>query len=224
MFSEGEPARNTLFVLSKGLAAPLGGGDELLLVDPPDDVTARFTVPERTASVYTGEAGSAAVARVATQPGGTAHLRIGDHLLDVYSQDSATVVHLPALGILCSGQFGSDRALPRLDQGSSGLPELDLLRFLARLVRERNVRLYIPSQGTVVSDRVQMMERLADDVAYIHGLRRVVPALTRDGQGLNAALALADTLLPAGRTHTTCRAINAANVQAMFLAENHIQN
>ena len=41
---------------------------------------------------------------------------------------------------------------------------------------------------------MEMMERLADDVAYLHGLRRVAPQLAGDGQGVNAALAFADTL------------------------------
>ena len=50
-----------------------------------------------------------------------------------------------------------------------------------------------------------MMERLADDVAYLHGLRRVVPPLAHDEQGMGAGLAMADTLLPAGRGSPAAR-------------------
>lgn len=211
-------------MLAKGLPAPLGDGDELLLVDPPDDAATRFTLPARTAAVQTETAPAAGLSILETQPGGIAHVRIGDHLLDIYAQQGATVVHIPALGILCGGAFGSDQMVPRLAQGSDGSEELATLRLLARLVRDRRVQLFVPRQGALIHERMQMMERLADDVAYVHGLRRVVPLLAHDGQGMNAGLAMADTLLPAGRGSPSARAVNAANIHTVFLAATHAQN
>lgn len=227
LYSDGEPPRHTLFVLSRGIAPPLGEGDQLLLIDPPDDAATRFTLPQRTVAVYTESRQSATLATLATLetvPGGVAHIRIGDHLLDLYTQQAGAIAMLPALGLLCGGVFGSDHLLPRLAPGSDGSEELETLRLLARLVRERRVQLFIPRQGTLVTERSSMMERLADDVGYIHGLRRVVPVLGGDGQGVNAALAMADTLLPAGRASALCRAVNAANVQAIYLATTHTHN
>jgi hypothetical protein len=69
-----------------------------------------------------------------------------------------------------------------------------------------------------------MMERLADDVAYLHGLRRVVPQLYEQHEGLAAALALADTLLPSERTSPEARALHAANVHTVYLAAGNRQN
>jgi hypothetical protein len=224
LYSDGEPPQHTIFVLGKGLPAPLGAGDELLLVDPPDDAPTRFSLPERTAALFTGTPTEASIALLQTQSGGVAHVRIGDHYLDIYAQQGSTVVHIPAVGILCGGTFGSNQVPPRVAPGSDGQEELDALRLLARLVRDRRVQLYIPRQGALVHDRTQMMERLADDVAYIHGLRRVIPMLAKDGQGLNAGLAMADTLLPAGRHSPASRAVNAANIQTVFLASTHAQN
>jgi len=66
-----------------------------------------------------------------------------------------------------------------------------------------------------------MMERLADDVGYIHGLRRVVPPLVQSGNGLERVLALAQTLLPQARDSAPNGALHAANVAAIFAATNY---
>ncbi len=226
LYSDGEPPRHTLFVLHKGPAPPLGDGDRLLLVDPPEDARTRFSLPDHTAAIYTAAHAprAAGVALVTGQSGGIAHVRVGDHLLDIYAQETGAVVFLPALGILCAGLYGSDALLPKVATGSDGQAELDTLRLLARLVRERNVQLYIPHQGALITDRVAVIERLADDVNYLHGLRRVIPALPARGEGLHAALALTDTLLPGARSSPACRAVHAANVQALFLTASHAHN
>lgn len=185
-------------------------------MDPPAETATRFSVPDRAAAIFTGKMIEVGIPVLERVPGGIAHLRIGEHLLDVYGQQNSSVVHLPALGVLCGGGFGSDLILPRLSPESDGSDELETLRLLARLVRERKVRLYIPQTGTLASEMPAMMERLADDVAYLHGLRRVIPPLARAGEGLDAALDIADTLLPASRRSTLCRAVNGGNVHALY--------
>jgi len=214
-------------VLGRGLAPPLGNGDELLLIDPPADTSA-FVLPERTAVLFTSVSGAGTAppgaARVQTKPGGIAHIRLGDHLIDLYTFDSGTVAHLPELGLFCSGAFGSNRLPPRIAPGSDGSAELDALRLSARLVREGRVRLLIPRIGDLVNSPQEMMERLADDVGYLHGLRRVVPQLYERHEGLAAALTLADTLLPPGRASAESRAIHAANVHTVYLAAGNRQN
>ncbi len=223
LFSDGEPPRHTLFVFGRGVGP--GSDDELLLVDPPLNAAEFFVLPPRAAAIFTAPPVEAAplagVALVATQPGGLAHLRIGEHLLDIYSQAQSNVVLLPLLGILCGGGFGSDVALPRVASGSDGQGELDVLRLLAMLVRERKVQLYLPHLGASTTDPMAMMERLADDVGYIHGLRRVVPPLVQSGNGLERVLALAQTLLPQARDSAPNGALHAANVAAIFAATNY---
>jgi hypothetical protein len=60
------------------------------------------------------------------------------------------------------------------------------------------------------------MMRLAHDVAYLHNLRRVVPALVQRGDDLATLLQLADSLLPEERRSAFCRTIHATNLQTMF--------
>ncbi|MGL4651275.1 MAG: hypothetical protein ACRC1H_17855, partial [Caldilineaceae bacterium] len=195
--------------------------------DPPADTSA-FVLPERTAVLYTNSdthvPAPAGSARVQTQPGGVAHIRIGDHLLDLYSFHGCTLVHLPELGLLCSGIFGGNHLPPRLVAGSDGSEEIDALRVAARMVREKQVRLLIPQVGEPVQNPAEAMERLADDVAYLQGLRRVVPQLYDRSDGLAAALTVADTLLPPGRSSAACRAVHAANVHTVYLASGNRQN
>ena len=209
--------------MGRGLPPPLGQ-DELLLIAPPADVASRFRLPDRVAALFTGDAVEAGLPVVERVQGGLAHLKVGEHLVDLYNQQASTVVHLPALGILCGGLFGSDLLLPRLGAGSDGTDELETLRLLARLVRERKVRLYIPRQGDLASETPAMMERLADDVAYLHGLRRVIPPAARSGDALPAVLALAETLLPANRRGGAARAVHAANVHTLYLLHSGRQN
>lgn len=195
--------------------------DELLLVDPPADAVQRFKLEGRVAALFTGApppAEAPGLPLVHTMPGGEAHVRVGSHLLDIYSLRAGTVVRLPALGLICAGGYGSDALLPEVAAGSDGSAELDVLRLLARLVRERTLQIFIPRCGALVAEPVAAMERLADDVAYLHGLRRVVLPLAQAGAPLAGALDLADTLLPANRRDAACRALNAANVERTFAA------
>ena len=49
----------------------------------------------------------------------------------------------------------------------------------------------------MVQDKLAVMERLAADVAYLHGLRRVVPALVQRGEHWEMIEAVGESLLPA---------------------------
>ena len=96
--------RATPFVMAKGLPPPLGEGDELHLRILPKTPLPALRCP-RTAAIQTDAMPAAAISPLETQSGGIAHVRIGDHLLDIYAQQGATVVHIPALGILCGGSW-----------------------------------------------------------------------------------------------------------------------
>ncbi|RIK43695.1 MAG: hypothetical protein DCC55_05000 [Chloroflexi bacterium] len=218
LYSAGDPPANTLFVLGRPPLAVLatGSGDQLLLIDPPADARQRFRLPEQTAALFTGPPQETGLPQVQTTAGGVAHIRIGEHLLDIYSQRSGNIVHLPALGILCGGQFGSDATLPQLAPASDGSEELDTLRLLARLVKERQIQLYIPQTGLQAGERAEVMRRLANDVAYLHSLRRVVPALAQRGDEAETSASVADSLLPADRNSLHCRRIHLANVQTLL--------
>ncbi len=223
LFSDGEPPHNTLFVFGRGIGP--GSEDELLLIDPPLNAVELFALPGHVAALFTGPATPIeGIALVDTQPGGFAHLRVGEHLLDVYSQAHSNVVLLPLLGLLCGGSFGSAAALPSVATESDGQAELDTLRLLAMLVREGKVRFYLPHVGEPLLDRVAIMERLADDVAYLHELRRVIPRMAQSGDGLSGALAIADTLLPKTRGGAANQARHAANITALYLATENRQN
>jgi hypothetical protein len=216
LLSEGDPPQHSLFVMGRTSLNIGQTQDDFLLIDPPSDVTSRFRLEGRVAAIYTGETHHPGVALVHSLPGGLAHVRIGDHLLDIYSQKGRAVVHLPTLGIICAGDLGSDAILPAVAASSIGEDELEALRLLARLVRGRKPQIFIPSVGALRSDMVEVMERLADDVAYLHGLRRVIPTMASNGDPLDAALALADTLLPVNRRTPVCQAINRENVRRLF--------
>ena len=117
LFSEGDPARQSLFVFAAA-TGPLPIGDlpaqeQLLIVDPPLDLSSRFHLPTQTAVLFTGPPELLGAPQVQTVPGGVAHLRVGEHFLDVYSQDERTVIHLPAVGVICAGDVGSDITVPR---------------------------------------------------------------------------------------------------------------
>ncbi len=96
--------------------------NQLLIIDPPADVTARFRLEDDVAVLYTAQRRAAAadtgLPKVQTMPGGVAHLRVGEHFLDLYVQRQSVVVHFPALGIVAGGDFGSDVVPPRLAPGS----------------------------------------------------------------------------------------------------------
>lgn len=214
MLSEGEPSRHTLFVMARLLGTP----DRLLLIDPPADVTERFALGEENAVLFTGAAVETGLPALETRPGGVAHISIGEHLLDIYSQGTGNVIYFPALGLLCGGVFGSDLSLPLLASGSNGDDEIETLRLLAQLVKQRRVDLYVPSIGSVCNDRVEVMGRLAADVSYLHGLRRVIPGAVQRGEALERIEQLADTLLPDKRRTDHCRRIHEENVERLWQA------
>ncbi len=222
LFSEGEPLHHTLFVLGRAPLAHLdrlpAAPDQLLLIDPPADVRQRFTLEGNIAVLFTGEAQEVGLPQMQTVAGGIAHVRIGEHFLDIYTRQQGAVVHLPTLGILCGGSFGSDSTLPQLAVNSAGQEEVETLRLLARLLKQSRLQLYIPQVGAVSNSQSEVMMRLAQDVAYLHSLQRVVPALVQRGDDLAAVLPVADSLLPEARRSPLCREIHLKNLQAMFEA------
>lgn len=204
LFSEGTPPHHSLFVYAPG-SGPLDMGngapreEQLLIIDPPADITQRFRLGNQVAALFTAAPDATSLPLLQTKPGGVAHIRIGDHFLDIYSQHHTAVVHLPALGIICGGGFGSDSTVPRLAEGTDGSDELDTLRLLARLVKQHRLALYIPRIGAEMSDKVIVLERLAGDVAYLHSLRRVVTPLAQRGESIEAISDLAESVLPRDR-------------------------
>ena len=227
LFSEHEPPVNTLFIMARAPLAGLPGievdaHDQLLLVDPPDDATYRFRLEGNVAAVFTGAPRAVGLPLLELVPGGVAHVRIGDHFLDIYAQSTGAIVSLPAVGVICSGAFGSDVTLPHIVPGSDGSEELDTLRLLARLLKERPLQLFIPSVGTAVDATVAVMERLAADVAYLHGLRRVIPNALARGEALETVEILADSLLPAARNSARAQAVHSANVRVLLEAAGYV--
>jgi hypothetical protein len=222
LFSAGELPSHTLFVQGEPTLAehnPLQPAQEqLLLIDPPADVAERFRLPTQTAVLFTGEPTAVGLSLLATKPGGVAHLRIGEHFLDLYSQADSAVVYLPALGIICGGSFGSDAILPAVASGSTGDQELATLRLLAQLVKQRRLQLYIPRIGALSSSPVEVMERLAADVAYLHGLRRVVLPVAQQGEPFAQVEAVATSLLPATRRSLACQAQHYTNLNHLYFS------
>lgn len=226
LFSEGGPPANALFVLGRSLGVvPDQVGlwrDQLLIVDPPPDLPARFRLEGDVAVLFTAErnaveTASAGFARVQTAPGGLAHIRLGEHFLDIYSQRAGSIVHLPALGILLGGDYGSDAVPPRLVAGSDGEDALDALRLIARILKSHHFQLYIPRLGTLCEDKLAIMERLAADVAYLHGLRRVIPALAQRGEPWEVVEAAGASLLPAAMQSPAAREVHAANLRTLLV-------
>ncbi len=218
LLSEGNPPASTLFVMGRdGIPTPdaLLGRSQLLVVDPPDDLVTRFRLEDDAAVIFTGAPRSVGLPVVQTVAGGVAHLRIGDHFLDIYVQQSGVVLHIPALGIIAGGGFGSDCLPPALGADSAGEAELDTLRLLARLLKARNFQLYIPAGGATSNERTAVMERLASDVAYLHGLRRVIPPLIQRGEPLETVERITDSLLPANCRSPQAEAIHEQNVQTL---------
>ena len=212
LLSEGDPPHHTLFVMARLLGTP----DRLLLIDPPADVADRFTLAEENAVLFTGAPLETGLPSLQTQPGGVAHLSIGEHLLDIYSQQTGNIVYFPTLGLLCAGEFGSDLALPRLASGSDGGDAIETLRLLAQTVKQRRMALYIPRVGSLGRDRVEVMGRLAGDVSYLHGLRRTVNTAAAQGEALERVEQLAAALLPENRRTPLCREIHEENVERLW--------
>ncbi len=214
LYSEGDPPSHSLFVLAR----LLGSADRLLIIDPPVDVSARFGMAEETATLFTCAAQDVGLPLVQTRPGGVAHINVGQHLLDIYSQRHAHLVHFPAMGVLCGGTFGSDLALPELGEGSDGEDEIESLRLLARLVKGHRLQLYIPRIGSISSDTVEVMGRLADDVSYLHGLRRTVSQAAAEGAFWSRSEQIAAALLPENRCTPAAVAAHRQNIERLYNA------
>ncbi len=214
MYSDGDPPSHALFVLARLLGTP----DRLLIIDPPDDVGARFDVADDTATLFTSAARDVGLPLVQTQPGGVAHINVGQHLLDIYSQQHTNLICFPAMGILCGGSFGSDLALPELGDGSDGEDEIESLRLLARLVKGRRLQLYIPRTGSVSSDKVEVMGRLAADVSYIHGLRRTISQAVAENEFWSQSEQITETLLPENRRTSTAVTTHRQNIERLYNA------
>lgn len=217
----GQPPRHVLFILGR-MAGDVH--NRLLLLDPPPNLAEDFRIQEEAAALYTrtpdADAATLPVPRLGTRAGGTAHIRLGEHFLDIYTQQYYSIVHFPALGITYSGEFGSDVALPRLAEGDDGEDALETARVLAALVKARPVNLLVPRMGELEQSVVPIMERLAADVAYLHNLRRIAPALppqnTEAAEESESSLdELAATLLPSGRRTETAQRINRNNVRRL---------
>ena len=219
LFTEGDPPRHSLFIFAPAAGPlPLGDAapqDQLLVVDPPHDLTARFNLPVQTAVLYTGPAEPVGVPAVQTMPGGVAHLRVGDHFLDVYSQRESAVIHLPAVGMILGGDVGSDQTVPRVAAGSDGSAELETLRLVARLLKNHRLALFIPRIGTRAEDKLEVMERMAADVEYLHTLRRVVAPLAAQGEPLEAVQRAAESILPVNRRSSAGWEAHRANVTSL---------
>ena len=220
LFSEGEPPAHTLFVQGQPTLVehnPLQPAQEqLLLIDPPADIATRFRLPTETAVLFTGTPTAVGVTQLQMKPGGVAHLRIGQHFLDLSSQVDSAVVYLPAVGIVCGGTFGSDVLLPTVAVASTGAQELETLRLLAQLVKQRRFQLYIPRLGQVSSSPIEMMERLAADVAYLHGLRRVVLPIAQQSEPFAQIEVVAASLLPAARRSAAGQTQHLINLRRLY--------
>jgi hypothetical protein len=216
LFSEGEPRRNSLFIFGQApgplLAGSTAAGDQLLVIDPPPDLASRFRLQNQTAVLFTGEPMPAGAPLLQTVAGGTAHIRLGEHYLDIHAHRTGALIHLPALGLLCSGQFGSDITLPMFAADSTGDDELQTLLLLARLLKQHRFQLLIPHTGTPVTEKSAALARLASDVAYLNGLRRLVPPPVRRGEGLEKVMEFAAPLVPTERSNATAHAVHRANV------------
>ena len=223
LYSEGTPPHNSIFVFAPATGPlDLGSGarsdDQLLIVDPPTDLSTRFKVGDQTAVLFTSAPTPVTVPLLQTQPGGLAHIRIGEHFLDIYSQQHGALVHLPALGILCGGNFGSDSTVPQLAEGSDGSDELETLRLLARLVKQHRLSLYIPRVGNELTDKVVVMEKLAGDVGYINNLRRAITPLIMRGESLEAVNDVAERALPSDRRTPLALTTHEQNVTTLVAA------
>jgi hypothetical protein len=60
------------------------------------------------------------------------------------------------------------------------------------------------------------MGRLAADVAYLHGLRRVIPALAQRGAAWAAVEAAGASLLPAAMQSPAAQVIHTANLRTLY--------
>lgn len=234
----GSPPHHSLFVLGR---EPLSAGpdtlttgnpatnparspdaDRLLLIDPPADLHDRFRIEGDAACLLTHaiqsrkehDASHLHLPRLQTRPRGTAHIRMGRHYLDIYTQAHYAAVYFPALGILYGGVFGSNEDLPLLADEDDGSDALEMVRLLAALVKSRTVRLWISKVGELGKETVPIMERLASDVAYLHNLRRIgtAPAML---DSVEKRQTLGETLLPQARRGPLARKTHQQNLEIL---------
>jgi hypothetical protein len=215
LYSEGQPAQHTLFVLQRTPLATITAPDRLLIIDPPPEAANKFHLQGEVAALSCLPRRPAGFNYLQTMPGGLAHLRIGQHFLDIYSQRYSAVVVFPTLGIVYGGPFGGNQTVPELADGSDASDELEALRLLARLVKQR-LHLFIPHSGDLSSNPIEVMAWLAEDVSYLHKLRRVIPSLRQAGEAYAQALQIADSLLPDERRTLAARTIHERNVQILW--------
>jgi len=184
LFSYDDPIMHSLFVLSRDNSFSLVNPtlDKVSLTDSSDESTDQLLLID--------------------PPADEAHIRIGEHFLDIYSGLENNVAHLPAVGVLCGGGFGSDALPPAIAIGSDGGHELDTLRLLARLVKQSRIQLFI----------------LADDVAYLHGLRRLATDHVARGEKMGTFLSASEELLPAKYTASIAAEIHHRNLQILFVS------
>jgi hypothetical protein len=122
------------------------------------------------------------------------------------------LIALPAIGLLCSGGVGSDCVVPVVGEASDGAAELDLLLAAARLVKGLRMQMMIPRYGEWETDKAEALHRLAGDVAYLHRLRRVLPAQISRKADIETLLQEAEAWLPKERANAFSRAVHQANV------------
>lgn len=145
-------------------------------------MTERFRLDGDLAVLSTGATIAVALPQVQTGAGGIAHIRVGAHYLDIYSQQQSNVIRLPALGILCGGSFGSDALVPtvRTFRWQRGVRDPALAGTIR--AKRRNFQIYIPRCGALSQDRLAVMQRLAADVAYLHEVRHRPEQFSRTGR------------------------------------------
>ena len=62
---------------------------------------------------------------------------------------------------------------------------------------------------------MEVMQRLAGDVEYLHAVRRVVTPLARQGESLEAIMHLAESTLPSARRTPVGWAAHRANISSL---------
>ena len=224
LFSEGDPPANALFVLGRSLGVvPDQAGlwrDQLLIVDPPPNLEARFRLEGDVAVLYTTEEtgrqdAPGGFARVQTMAGGVAHIRIGEQFLDIYSQRARRRRSPARYRRAVRRCVRQRRCATAPGRGLDGEEELDTLRLIARILKGHHFQLYIPYLGAMVQDKLAVMERLAADVAYLHGLRRVIPALVARGESWEMIETVGESLLPAAMQSPAAKAVHTANLRTL---------
>lgn len=228
LFSQRDPLQHTLFVqgvsereqqlpdLTHFIQEPSLTGQQLLLIDPPENVQEIFILPDDVAVIYSGQPAELELPLVQTKAGGVAHIRIGQHFLDVYSYQARNIIHFPALGLIWGGGYGSDVILPSITSGSDGQEELQTLRLLADLVKQPHLQLFIPHIGSIMHDRVTIMDHLASDVAYLHQMRRIIPEMIEQGVLIDELDQNKMSSLPMTRRSALCREIHQTNLTRLY--------